>query len=155
MIDLCGSTLLSQPPNTTFLKVNQQSVGMDNSPGINTVILHPNGTFKAKVSHNVAQSATQWNSWADWVNTTAANGDVIAVASFGIPPVPAPPAGGSAATCCPPFTFRSVCPPFSIAFLFIKGQARSVVAIALSVTPHRILRELYPRWPGCELPSTA
>jgi hypothetical protein len=50
--------------------------------GINTVILNPNGAPGAKASHDLWANASLWNDWATWVNANAANGDIVAVASF-------------------------------------------------------------------------
>jgi hypothetical protein len=122
VIDLLGSTTSSLPPNITALTVNGQSLSIDNVPGINTAILNPNGTLKAKHSHSV-QDPTQWNSWADWVNTTAAATDVVAVASSGIPTVPPPPQSGSAVALLQSFQIPTAWPPsLPIVLLFIKGH---------------------------------
>jgi microcystin-dependent protein len=95
-IELIGASLQSTEGNTNSLKVNNVAVTMDVSRGINSVILNPNGTFKNKTTHDLWGSAARWNDWAQWVNTNAANGDVIAVASSdAVQPVPA---GGAAET---------------------------------------------------------
>jgi hypothetical protein len=163
VIYLVGSTPTSQPPNQTALWVNGQSVGIDNVPGINTVILNPSGAAKAKRSHNTAQDPSQWNSWADWVNTTAANGDVVAVASYGVPSVGVPPQNGSAAT-----LLNSIHAPTSwaaqpVGLLFVKGSsgclwfpaiplpptppfpAGTFLAAQFHVTYHRLLKSLCGR----------
>jgi hypothetical protein len=122
-IDLLGSTALSMPP-VTALVVGGQSVGLANLPGINTVILNPAGTLKAKQSHNTADPA-QWDAWAGWVNATAADGDVVALASSVV--VGPMPQAGPAATLLGSIHAPTGWPPQQpLALLFVKGQARSV-----------------------------
>lgn len=132
MIELGGSTPNSVPPNKTYLEVDDRSMGMGNFPGINTVILNPNGTYKAKKSHDVSQNASQWNSWADWVNAEAKDGDVVAVASFGVAIVASAPRGGSAETLLLSIKAGNafgIPPTSAYALLFIKGQARALERI--------------------------
>lgn len=81
-IYLRGSALESPDGNNTYLKIANVSMNMDAARGINTVILNPNGTFKAKANYDLYGNANLWNDWATWVNTTAANGDIVAAASF-------------------------------------------------------------------------
>lgn len=81
-IYLRGSAFESPDGNNTWLKVGNVSMGMDALRGLNTVILNPNGTFKAKANYDLYSNANLWNDWATWVNNTAANGDIVACASF-------------------------------------------------------------------------
>lgn len=81
-IYLRGSAFESLDGNNTYLRVANQSMNMDTSRGINTVILNPNGTFKAKATYDLYGNAGLWNDWATWVNNIAANGDIVASASF-------------------------------------------------------------------------
>lgn len=81
-IELCGSAIESTEGNITFLKVNNVAMDMTTLRGLNTVILNPNGSYKNKANHDVYLNATAWNTWADWVNSNAAFGDIVAVATF-------------------------------------------------------------------------
>ncbi len=134
-----GSIPPSVPPNETYLKVNDESMGMDKLPGINTVILNPNGTFKAKNSHNILENISQWNSWADWVNTTAEDGDVVALASYAL--VLSAPQDGSAENLLISIgagVAFGVPPNSPFALLFIKGQTRSISTIGALIYPPNV-----------------
>lgn len=111
------------------LKVNNQPVTIDSGSGINTVVLGFNGAYKAKKSHNICNSASEWNTWADWVNATATDFDVVAVATAAENSIRQVPKGGSAEKLLQ--TIKSI-KAFdlgelgtSYCLLFIKGQTKS------------------------------
>ncbi|NJM61461.1 MAG: tail fiber domain-containing protein [Oscillatoriales cyanobacterium RU_3_3] len=61
------------------LKVDNVSMNMQ-AQDLNTVILNADGTFKKQQSHgNNLGAEFLWNNWANWVNTNAGNGDIVAV----------------------------------------------------------------------------
>ncbi|MGL5062671.1 MAG: hypothetical protein ACRC62_22060, partial [Microcoleus sp.] len=61
------------------LKVDNVSMNMQ-TQDLNTVILNADGTFKKQQSHgNNLGAEFLWNNWANWVNTNAGNGDIVAV----------------------------------------------------------------------------
>ncbi|MEB3180863.1 MAG: hypothetical protein VKL59_17805 [Nostocaceae cyanobacterium] len=93
-IYLRGSAFESTEGNNTYLKIANVSINITNTRGINTVILNPNGTFKVQTTHDIFGNQSLWNNWADWVNSNAENGDVVAVASYDA--VRPAPTGGSA-----------------------------------------------------------
>lgn len=95
-IELVGSAFESTEGNNTYLKINDVSMNMTASRGLNTVVLKPDGSFKNSVTHDVYANAATWNTWADWVNTNAQNGDIVAVASFDA--IKNAPRGGTAET---------------------------------------------------------
>ncbi|MBE9002401.1 hypothetical protein IQ274_30430 [Nostoc sp. LEGE 12447] len=127
-IYLRGSAFESSEGNITFLKIANIDLGMTSSRGLNTVILNPNGTFKNKATHDVFGNPTIWNSWATWVNTTAAIGDVIAVASYDALNIA--PTGGSAETLLRSINagrvFQSIPGRYPYTLLFIQGQSRCI-----------------------------
>ena len=130
LIGLVGSSYSSYPGPITALNIDDRSMNMDNQPGINTVVLNPQGTFKAKRSHNILGEPSQWNGWAEWVDATAEPDDLVAVASFG--GVSNAPRGGSAEQLLNAVkakeAFQAVKnnaqSPYVL--LFIKGQAKSL-----------------------------
>lgn len=65
--------------SNSSLKVANVSMGMSDLRALNTVILNPDGTYKNKAHHDTFEDSPKWNEWADWVNTNAADGDVVAV----------------------------------------------------------------------------
>lgn len=79
---LRGSAFDSPEGNETFLEVNGKRLDMTTSRGLNTVVLHPDGRFKARAHHDVYGNAHSWHTWAEWVGANAAPGDHVAVASF-------------------------------------------------------------------------
>ncbi len=128
-IYLRGSAFDSSEGNNTFLKVANYSLGMDNARGLNTVILTPAGKFKAKNTFDAYGNAAQWNAWADWVNASAVNGDVVATATFDA--LQNAPKGGSAET-----LLRNI--GASESFSAVKGHPRSPYAL-LFVYGHKAI----------------
>ena len=127
-IYLRGSAFESSEGNTTFLKIANIDLGMTSSRGLNTVILNANGTFKNKATYDVFGNPALWNNWATWVNTIAATGDVIAVASYDALNIA--PTGGSAETLLRGINagraFQSVPGRYPYTLLFIQGQSRCI-----------------------------
>ncbi|MBC1224977.1 hypothetical protein GNF10_16985 [Nostoc sp. UCD121] len=127
-IYLRGSAFESSEGNITFLKIANIDLGMTNSRGLNTVILNANGTFKNKATHDIFGNPTLWNNWATWVNTIAATGDVIAVASYDALNIA--PTGGSAETLLRSINagraFQSIPGRYPYTLLFIQGQSRCI-----------------------------
>ena len=93
---LSGSAFDSSEGNNTFLRIDGQTRGMPQKRGLNTVILRPDGTHKAKANHDVYGYPDFWNNWADWVSAQADDGDIVAVASYDA--IRSAPRGGQAAT---------------------------------------------------------
>jgi hypothetical protein len=82
-IHIRGSANESSEQDTPSFNIKGQTISFSSSSvnrGIYTIILSPDGTSKAQNKHDVF-SASNWNTWADWVSTTAREGDVVAVAS--------------------------------------------------------------------------
>ena len=77
-----GSAFDSSEGNQTHLLVDGESRGMSTRRGLNTVILNPVGSAKLGTSHDVYGNQNLWNDWANWVNTNAAAGDLVAVATY-------------------------------------------------------------------------
>ncbi len=125
-----GSAFQSSEGNNTYLKIDSVSMGMTRGRGLNTVILNRDGSFKDKVRHDVFANAANWNNWADWIETHAADGDLVAVASFDA--VRNAPTAGSAETLLNAIgaleAFQAVKghgrSPYTL--LFIKGQAGAI-----------------------------
>ncbi len=80
-MEVNGAALQSSEGNQNYLKIDNVSIGMTAGRGLNTVILNRDGTFKDKAVHDVYGNAARWNNWADWIESTAADDDVVAVAS--------------------------------------------------------------------------
>lgn len=79
-----GSAMESSEGNTPSFKIKDQTISLSSLPGENrgiyTIILNPDGTSKAQTKHDVF-GASNWNTWADWLNINAREGDVVAIAS--------------------------------------------------------------------------
>jgi hypothetical protein len=126
-IYLRGSAFESTEGNNTFVRIANVSLGMTTNRGLNTVILNPDGTFKNKATNDIYVNVALWNTWADWVNSNAAAGDVVAVASYDA--LNNAPVGGTAETLLKAIgaveAFRAVKgnnrSPYAL--LFIKGRA--------------------------------
>ncbi|MCU0541071.1 MAG: tail fiber domain-containing protein [Oscillatoriaceae cyanobacterium Prado104] len=94
-IDLTGSKDDSSPAGNTSLKVDNVSMNMPTKRGLNTVILHPDGTFKNNQNDDNFGDPNQWDTWAAWVNANARDGDIVAVGSRGINAAVQPGADGT------------------------------------------------------------
>lgn len=81
-IHLRGSAFESIEGNNTYFKVNGSSMNMSTQRGLNTIVLNPNLTFKAQANHDIYANRSLWTSWADWVDSSADDGDIVAVASY-------------------------------------------------------------------------
>ena len=119
-IYLRGAATESAEGDTPTLKIANISISMDTDRGLNTIILHPNGVFKKKTSHDVYNNASRWNTWADWLKGNAADGDIIAVASRDA--IRNAPTGGSAEKLLRQIVALK-------AFRAVQGNARSPYAL--------------------------
>lgn len=81
-IYLRGSAQGSTEGDITFLKIANISLKMGMERGINTAVLNPNGSLKHQRAFDVSVNPSLWNDWAVWLSTYAANGDIIALASY-------------------------------------------------------------------------
>ena len=129
-IYLKGSAQESKEGDVPFLKVANVSISMNTNRGLNTVVLNPNGTFKKKGTHDIYGKASNWNSWANWVNSNASDGDLIAVASEDA--IRNAPTGGSAETllrqimALKAFRAQQGSHRSPYALLFIKGRTGAI-----------------------------
>lgn len=130
---LRGSAFDSSEGNETYLRIDGQARGMPQNRGLNTVLLKPDGSRKAKASHDVYANADVWNGWASWIAANAEKGDIIAVASYDA--IRSAPRGGSAAELLTeigavkafqtegPGDWRNVRTPYTL--LFVMGVSNS------------------------------
>ncbi|MGQ7843282.1 LamG-like jellyroll fold domain-containing protein [Granulosicoccus sp. 3-233] len=81
-LHLRGSAFESSEGNQTFLEVNGNSMNMSSQRGLNTLVLTHDLSFKAQSHHDIYGNGSVWNQWAEWVESTAAEGDFVAVASY-------------------------------------------------------------------------
>ncbi|MBW4508239.1 MAG: tail fiber domain-containing protein [Scytonematopsis contorta HA4267-MV1] len=130
-IYLKGTASDSPGGNDTFLKIANVDMGMNSIRGLNTVILHPNGTFKKKENHNIWNNPNlTWDNWADWIDKNADTGDIVAVGSWDA--ISDVPKSGSGETLLQKINAKKVLsglgnvPRTPYALLFIKGQSSCI-----------------------------
>lgn len=150
-IDLRGSALESSEGTVTSLNINAQLVSMDALRGLNTVLISPSGTFKAKSNFDIYGTVALWNAWADWVNANAANGDIVAVGSFDA--ISNAPRGGSAdrlLTAIGATQAFTMATPFAglprvpYALLFIQGGTKQIIEVTQPYRgPNAVIRTSY------------
>jgi hypothetical protein len=95
-IELLGSASGSPDGDASVIVFDGKPVEFVPKRGLNTVILSPAGERRYTENHDVWQSNTEWNTWADWVQAKAADGDIVAVVSYDL--VSKVPSSGSAQT---------------------------------------------------------
>jgi len=143
-IYLRGSAFESTEGNITFLKIANFDFGLTTQRGLNTIILNPGGAYKLKANHDVYGDKTNWNNWADWVNSNAAAGDLVAVASYDA--LSMAPMGGSAATLLGAINgtkaFEAI-ERVSYALFFIKGESKCIEVLQAHRGPNAHLKTGY------------
>jgi len=143
-IYLRGSAFESTEGNITFLKIANFDFGLTTQRGLNTIILNPGGAYKLKANHDVYGDNKNWNKWADWVNSNAAAGDLVAVASYDA--LSMAPMGGSAATLLGAINgtkaFEAI-ERVSYALFFIKGESKCIEVLQAYRGPNAHLKTGY------------
>ena len=143
-IYLRGSAYDSTEGNITFLKIANFDFGLTTQRGLNTIILNPGGAYKLKANHDVYGDNKNWNKWADWVNSNAAAGDLVAVASYDA--LSMAPMGGSAATLLGAINgtkaFEAI-ERVSYALFFIKGESKCIEVLQAHRGPNAHLKTGY------------
>ena len=143
-IYLRGSAFESTEGNITFLKIANFDFGLTTQRGLNTIILNPGGAYRRKANHDVYGDKTNWNNWADWVNSNAAAGDLVAVASYDA--LSMAPMGGSAATLLGAINgtkaFEAI-ERVSYALFFIKGESKCIEVLQAHRGPNAHLKTGY------------
>ncbi len=143
-IYLRGSAFDSTEGNITFLKIANFDFGLTTQRGLNTIILNPGGAYKLKANHDVYGDNKNWNKWADWVNSNAAAGDLVAVASYDA--LSMAPMGGSAATLLGAINgtkaFEAI-ERVSYALFFIKGESKCIEVLQAHRGPNAHLKTGY------------
>lgn len=119
-----GSAFDSTEGNETYLLVDGAPRDLPKGRGLNTVVLRPNGELKASATHDVYARPPVWNEWAAWVTANAADGDLVATATYDA--ASNAPRGGAAEALLNPIGTRK-------AFGFLEGPdwraARSSYAL--------------------------
>ena len=143
-IYLRGSAFESTEGNITFLKIANFDFGLTTQRGLNTIILNPGGAYRRKANHDVFGDKTNWNNWADWVNSNAAAGDLVAVASYDA--LSKAPRGGSAATLLDAINGKQAFSAeyrVSYALFFIKGESKCIEVLQAYRGPNAHLKTGY------------
>ncbi|MBE9090179.1 hypothetical protein IQ232_10440 [Microcystis aeruginosa LEGE 11464] len=143
-IYLRGSAFESTEGNITFLKIANFDFGLTTQRGLNTIILNPGGAYRRKANHDVYGDKTNWNNWADWVNSNAAAGDLVAVASYDA--LSKAPRGGSAATLLDAINGKQAFSAeyrVSYALFFIKGESKCIEVLQAYRGPNAHLKTGY------------
>ena len=143
-IYLRGSAYESTEGTITFLKIANLDFGLTTKRGLNTIILNPGGAYKRKANHDVFGDNNNWNNWADWVNSNAADGDVVAVASFDA--LTSAPRLGSAATLLGAINGTKAFSAnyrVSYALFFIKGESKCIEVLQVYQGPNAHLKTSY------------
>ncbi|TRU87598.1 MAG: hypothetical protein EWV76_06650 [Microcystis novacekii Mn_MB_F_20050700_S1] len=143
-IYLRGSAYESTEGTITFLKIANLDFGLTTKRGLNTIILNPGGAYKRKANHDVHGDNNNWNNWADWVNSNAADGDVVAVASFDALTIA--PKTGSAATLLGAINGTKAFSAnyrVSYALFFIKGESKCIEVLGAYQGPNAHLKTSY------------
>ncbi|MEG4069226.1 tail fiber domain-containing protein, partial [Microcoleus sp. Pol11C2] len=148
-IEVTGSS--SNANTSTSLRIRTASISIDNRTGINTTILNPDGSYKAKVTHDVWETWGNWQAWETFVTASAADGDVVVVASSGaVRPVLSLPESRAVTTL---LEFSGAVYPFSPAFqanvsyalVFVKGRKMSAQEMFERNGNVAVLRTSYKR----------
>ncbi|MBD2290948.1 hypothetical protein H6F92_20050 [Microcystis wesenbergii FACHB-1317] len=143
-IYLRGSAFESTEGNITFLKIANFDFGLTTQRGLNTIILNPGGAYRRKANHDVYGDKTNWNNWADWVNSNAAAGDLVAVASYDA--LHEAPKSGSAATLLDAINGKQAFSAeyrVSYALFFIKGESKCIEVLQAYRGPNAHLKTGY------------
>ena len=143
-IYLRGSAFESTEGNITFLKIANFDFGLTTQRGLNTIILNPGGAYRRKANHDVYGDKTNWNNWADWVNSNAAAGDLVAVASYDA--LHEAPRGGSADNLLGAINGKQAFIAeyrVSYALFFIKGESKCIEVLQAYRGPNAHLKTGY------------
>ncbi len=79
---LRGSAFDSSEGNNTFLMIDGQDCKLPKKRGLNTMILHPDGSVKKSASFDTFGTRNNWLVWADFIQQHAEPGDIVATATF-------------------------------------------------------------------------
>lgn len=79
---LRGSAFDSSEGNNTFLLIDGQDRNLPKKRGLNTMILHPDGTIKKSASFDTFGSRSNWLHWANFIQRHAELGDIVATATY-------------------------------------------------------------------------
>lgn len=111
---------------------------------MNTIILNPGGAYRRKANHDVYGDNNYWNNWADWVNSNAAAGDLVAVASYDA--LSMAPRGGSADNLLGAINGKKAFIAdyrVSYALFFIKGESKCIEVLQAHRGPNAHLKTGY------------